>query len=93
MVDTDCRFDERGYLIPCKGMNGMLESRSVCGVGVAIAHIIHFKTMKERDIGVYFKFTKKVSAEIGGTKKLMFNVCPFCRKEILKLDKSEEKTT
>ena len=88
-MDIGCKF-EKGRFVPCKGMNGMIESIGMAGIGINIAHIVNFKTMKERDIGVYFQFTKKVSAEcMDGTKKLMFNVCPFCRREILKI-KDEE---
>lgn len=84
--DTDCEFKNNEFY-PCKGLGAMIDSRNVTGVGAAICHLFNFKTGEESDAGVYFQFTKEAAkqvTEMGGKTQLMFNVCPFCRKEIYK---------
>lgn len=83
--DWQCRFDDKEMFLCCKGMSAMMDSVGVSGIGAHIAHVINFNTMKESDMGVYYKFTKQAIKDNGLQKvQLMFNVCPFCKAEILR---------
>jgi hypothetical protein len=91
--DKNCKFEGKRFF-PCMGMGAMLDSCNDFGIGVQVAHVINLKTGEERCAGVYYQFTKKVAAQrdvsekLGGRRKLMFNVCPFCEARVLAEKKS-----
>jgi len=92
----DCGFEGNRF-VPCDSMVAMIDSRSPFGIGADILHLMDMKTGEKWDGGVYFQFTKSAVPAITELKarKLIMNVCPFCKKDILheKLKKKNDKPT